>query len=351
MYLNGIDQKTTFILGAGATRGSLNHVVVNRKRLRPPLNGDFFDVAKTFARASGRGSMAEKRLVRLKRFFKDELPVKGTPSMEEAFNLLYIAKDFPEIYNVRPGRKSLPGERQEIEDFLLLVFQMLSKVGSATGENGYKRLVTRLGPYDTIITLNYDTLLDSALFDEGWNPMVGYCIAGGTKKIKWKPKNLVPASKVSNIHLLKLHGSLNWFVRGSFVNLSSVFDKKPVNISVPREREIAGHVRQIIPPIYGKFFRHDHWRRLWRLAHEALQKADLLVVVGCSLVDTDFHLRALISRVVQYRRKNSRLFNEVFVVDHNLHIRRKWARVLRGAAKKFKHINRFEKFLHEEVRV
>ena len=171
VLLNGVDHKTVFLLGAGATRGAVKHVVVNRKRLKPPLNGDFFDVAATFARAHGTDSIEAKRLDGLNRFFKQDVPMKGKPSMETAFSLLYVVKDFHEIYRAGPGRKPLPGERQEIENFLLLVFHILGTVDDhAPKTNGYDRLVSKIGPKDTIITLNYDTLLDSALVRRGWNP-------------------------------------------------------------------------------------------------------------------------------------------------------------------------------------
>src|SRR5205814_4834106 len=131
---------------------------------------------------------------------------------------------------------------------------------------------------------------------------------------------------------LKLHGSVNWFVRGNFTRLDAAFAKKPVRVSAPRRNEIAGHIRQIIPPIYGKAFKHDHWRRLWDLAYRGLREAEVFVVIGCSLVDTDFHLRALVSRVAKWRKKQRSLFRSVVLVDSNLGVRRRWRRVLRGAS-------------------
>lgn len=351
MLLKGVDYKTVFLLGAGATRGAVRHVLVKQKRLKPPLNGDFFDVAATFVRAYGTESIEAKRLGRLNRFFKEELPIKGKPPMETAFSLLYVVKDFHEIYRDGPGRKPLPGERREVEDFLLLVFRILCALDDhAPGKNGYDRLVSRLGSKDTLITLNYDTLLDSALVRRGWNPKMGYGLSGGSKKIDWKPKRSADNSSVSAVRLLKLHGSLNWFVRGSFSDISAVFERKPVRVSAPRRNEINKHVRQIIPPIYGKFFRHVHWRTLWEKAYKALRDAEMLVIVGCSLVDTDFHLRALISRVSQYRKKSAKPFRHAFLVDHSLKVRRKWMTSIKGSTKKVSSIKGFEQFLRKELR-
>ncbi len=103
--------------------------------------------------------------------------------------------------------------------------------------------------------------------------------------------------------MLKLHGSLNWWVPGSGATLANVFSKKPVIVSQPRTNNVSGKIRQIIPPIYGKYFAHQHWRKLWQSAFEALCEAELLVVVGCSIVDTDYHLQALLRRVSKERRQ------------------------------------------------
>jgi hypothetical protein len=100
-------------------------------------------------------------------------------------------------------------------------------------------------------------------------------------KIRWTRPKPRPSARLSNVKLLKLHGSLNCYVRGSFANLSEIFEKKPSKITVsgtPRVNEFAHFVRQIAPPIYGKFFGHKHWRALWEAAHDALLDAEVLVI-------------------------------------------------------------------------
>ena len=352
MHIRGRDSKTVFILGAGATRGARRHKLLKRKRLKPPLNSDFFQVARTYARAQGADSADEKRLERLNRFFRAYLPMKQQNlNMETAFSLLFMAKDFPHIYGPIRGRHRKAGDRPEIEDFLRLTYNILTAFdGSSNDKTAYDRLVSRLGPNDTLITLNYDTLLDSALVRRGWNPKVGYCLVGGKRKVNWKPKTLDTDTDMGKVCLLKLHGSLNWFVRGSFNNLSAVFTKKTVRVEKPRKNEIQGHVRQIVPPIYGKVFGHDHWRSLWSKAYHSLCEAETLIVIGCSLVDTDFHLRALLGRVTQQRKNEDKLFKRVVFVDRS-RIRKKWANALKGSYSRNSAYPSFEAFLKREVRI
>jgi hypothetical protein len=349
MIWHGKARKTVFILGAGATRGAFPHVVVSGKRVCAPLNGDFFKVAESFVRAQGGTGGFPARYQRIRNVFREEFPTRGRwpIPMEEAFSLLYVSKDFPEIY-VRRGRRRKPGTRKEIEDFLRLTFGILSVIEArVTTDNQYARLVAKLQPGDTILTLNYDTLLDSALVSAGWNPEKGYGMMGGSGKVEWTRHKPTPSPSLANVRLLKLHGSLNWYVRGSFGKLVRVFEAKPTKVLIserPRMNEFGTLVRQIVPPIYGKFFAHKHWRVLWSAAHDALVEAEALVIVGCSLGDTDFHLSAMLSHAINERKRVHDPFAVVAAVD-KLKVRRKWFELLRGCVVKKMHYPTFEKFV------
>lgn len=352
MYIKGKNFKTVFLLGAGATRGAIRHILLNRRRVKPPLNSDFFKVAHTYAQAKGSNSADNKRLEHLDRFFRNYLPIKRNYlDMEMAFSLLFMAKDFPQIYKGTRGRNRKAGDRPEIEDFLRLTFSIFTILDKSSGkETAYDRLVSVLGPNDTLITLNYDTLLDSALVRKGWDPKIGYYLGGGKRKVNWIPNQSSLNTNLNKVGLLKLHGSINWFVRGSFSDLSVIFAKKPARVENPRKNEIKGYIRQIVPPIYGKFFKHDHWRNLWSEAYRSLCESEILVVIGCSLVDTDFHLHALLGRVSKYRKNKRALFKRSIFVDRTK-VRKKWARVLKGSCLRISGYPKLEVFLRKEVKV
>jgi len=346
---NGTPRKTDFILGAGATRGAFPHVRVNGKKICAPLNRDFFKVAESFVHAHGDGGGFANRYERVRKVFRDEFPTRGRwpIPMEEAFSLLYVSKDFPEIYVPLRGRHRKPGSRREIEDFLRLTFGILSAIeAEVSPTNLYARLASHLGVGDAILTLNYDTLLDSALVDAGWDPVKGYGLIGGSGKIRWTRTKPAPSAALAKVRLLKLHGSLNWYVRGSFNNIGEIFEKKPSKIIIsesPRVNEFAHFVRQIAPPIYGKFFGHKHWRTLWAAAHDALLDAEVLVVIGCSLVDTDFHLGGMLSHAIKMRKSVHRPFAQVVTVDRT-RVRRKWLRLLKGCVAAHCPYSSFQKF-------
>jgi hypothetical protein len=347
MIWNGASLKTVFILGAGATRGAFSHVRVNGKKISAPLNGDFFKIAEAFARAHSGGEF-QARYNRVRKVFREEFPTRGRwpIPMEEAFSLLFVSKDFPEIY-ARRGRQRKPGARREIEDFLRLTFGILSAIEvEVKPDNLYAKLASRLESGDRILTLNYDTLLDSALVTEGWNPEKGYGLIGSTKKFQWRRPRPTFSPRVAGVKLLKLHGSLNWYARGSFAQLARVFERGPSKVIIsdrPRTNEFRRLIRQIIPPVYGKFFGHKHWRTLWTTAHDAVFDAEVIVVIGCSLVDTDFHLTGMLSHAVTKRKRDHNPFKIALVVDRTT-VRRKWMRLLRGCAMRQMERNSFQRF-------
>jgi hypothetical protein len=268
--------------------------------------------------------------------------------MEEAFSLLYVSKDFPGVFGTGKGRKPKPGTRKEIADFLTITFGMLASLdGTKPRVALYDDLAASLGPRDTIITLNYDTTLDSSLVRAGWDPRVGYGLMGGKGKVKWRVP--APSARMSGVRLFKLHGSVNWFVRGSYGRLSRVFDKKPSVVTRPRRNERSGYIRQIVPPIFGKFFGHPHWGHLWLQAFKALCQSETVVVIGCSLVDTDFHLRALVQRAVTVRKDAGSPFRCGVFVDR-ARIRRRWQRALKGAVTQAKTFSNFADFSKRHLR-
>ena len=325
---------------------------MNGKLLRAPLNRDFFNVAETFVRANRNKHATAEQLRRVKRVFKEEFPTRGKwpLPMETAFSLLYVSKDFPEIYARKGGRKRKAGARGEISDFLKLTFGILSSIEArAADDNLYARLVARLEPKDTLITLNYDTLLDAALVRSGWDPAKGYDLLGSAEKFKWSMPKPERRPSLNDVRLLKLHGSLNWYIRGSYSRLSKVFDAKPSKVVIsrePRMNEFAKHIRQIVPPIYGKFFNNPHWRRLWKRAYESLVEAEMVVVIGCSLVETDFHLSGMLNHAIKERKQGNSSFDASILVD-SIRIRRKWAALLKGCVAHKYHYRWFNQFCDE----
>ena len=323
--------RTVVLLGAGATRGASTGI--GRAKIRPPLNRDFLHVARKFG-ASAAGRRHKAAITRLDRFIDQEMGRRGAdlPTMEDIFNVLFMSKDMPEVFFKR-GRKRASGYRVEIKDFIGLVVGLLRYIQAnprhPQGLNHHARLALSLDPQDTVISLNYDTLVDNALFVAGWDPKQGYGFDLDAKKlhVSIKPHT----NSLEGVRLLKPHGSLNWFAQGKVERLEEALlhKRKPsVELSnVPRSNLNRGQVRLFIPPLYVKFFSNPFWQRIWNEAFESLVNAQQLVIIGCSLIETDFHLRSVVAAAVARRHQK---FKRIVLVEPSQAAITRLKRFLRG---------------------
>ncbi|MFY1669220.1 hypothetical protein ACN27G_04550 [Plantactinospora sp. WMMB334] len=195
----------------------------------------------------------------------------------------------------------------------------------------------------SVITFNYDTLLEKAFTDTLKSEAQGI----DKRDLPWLhsaiyavplPKIASPSPmrrklvgattampsafpRVQSPTLIKLHGSLNWYYSGSESFFgeaihdigvrafwkSSARDRKNAEM----ERYSSGKVSLLIPPTAGKspFFQNETVRAQWALAQQALRKAERIYIVGYSLPPGDHMVRHLLSYTVKPFRQ------EVVVVN------------------------------------
>lgn len=345
--------KTTLILGAGATRGAIGKVSFftskSFTRIPPPLNSDYFYLLKSFIKTK-EGRKYQPHLNKLEDFIKKEMayPKEKVPSMEEVFNWLFLSKDLPHIIKKSgPGRMRKKGFRKEIRYFLYLLVIFFKYLQEKSSKNYYYEIIKVLTPGDRIITLNYDTFLDKCLFENGWKIEKGY----GFKirnKIK-KPKGWAPNQNLENVLLLKPHGSFNWYAKGEKSELIKVLSRrKPSEVREPtkiREYDIqkARLIRFFIPPLYYKFFENKFWATLWHQAYESIKSCERLIIIGCSIIPTDYHLRVILSKAIKERKEK---FKEIIIVNKSKEIIKKWKQLLRKSSKRgFRKFTTFSKFI------
>jgi hypothetical protein len=245
---------------------------------------------------------------------------------------------YPKIYpqsSVELGQLGRRGFRREIADFLSLLVSLLRFVQASSNfpddVDHHLSLARALVADDTVVSLNYDTLIDNALLVSGWDPSTGYGFNTG-RSLKYGDVRR-PAIRRREVVLLKPHGSLNWFARGSLQSLEDVLARRtPSHILmslVPRAYNIAsqGMVRLFIPPLYAKFFANPFWRALWEEAFARTVNAEMLLIIGCSMIESDFHLRRIMGRALIRRTQR---FKEVVVVEPSMNVRRRLGSFLRG---------------------
>ena len=175
-------------------------------------------------------------------------------------------------------------------------------------------------PGDMVITFNYDVSLERELRRAGkWEIRDGYGFDLG-----------VDSLPPSAIRVLKLHGSTNWIdllfdgaKGGTFGYFTDSLGPRPVIL--PQEFEFleysgitdpmfkgGGWDRSgsiILPGRRKRFYvptsvnsreRAPFWHALWENARGALQKADKIVVVGCSLSAADERAQDLVFKKINH---------------------------------------------------
>ncbi|MDY6991942.1 MAG: hypothetical protein SVR94_04960 [Pseudomonadota bacterium] len=156
-----------------------------------------------------------------------------------------------------------------------------------------------------IVSFNWDLVLDYQLFEND-NLPVGYGLIGKFGD------NDEPI-------LLKPHGSLNWYERGSIENVKkhsrlNIFKDKNTDNSVDAfiyPREITSKVGNrytplIVPPMYLKDFNKNVFRRLWQRTTDLLSTAKNIYILGYSLPADDLHTR-FIFRCAFHNQREGRL--------------------------------------------
>jgi hypothetical protein len=292
-----------FIFGAGATRGC-SFVDPATDPCLPPLDADFFTHLQRVQNP--------KHQVLIEAVMRDVVELFGqnfAVTMETVFATLEHTSRMLGTTGESVGFKKvdLTAKRDRLKQALAVVLEdSLTERGDGNASSHtlrrcrhHEKFVKEvLSPKDTLITFNYDCVLDHALRTAGsrkWNAMYGYGLPLRGGRLlegydQWQPA--VPAEPEKTVHLFKLHGSLHFIVpeaQGRSVKLKQR----------PYTRQ-SGDLRfTILPPESNKRYDRGIFRDLWRAAGASLHRARHVVVVGYSLPPTDLHSTALLRTSVK----------------------------------------------------
>lgn len=216
------------------------------------------------------------------------------------------------------GSRTIVASRQAIQEILI-------EYPKVEPPPLYCEFVKQLTPYDTLLTFNYDTLLEETfdLLDKPFSltPEWWLCKEDENNSTSFKPKRYVD--------IIKLHGSIDWYDRyyhddtrefhkkyNSFLDVPDrdpIFSPTPlipteslargkvegelghglINriFRVPNHREhfptirksVSGIVPFLLPPAYDKILGHDPIRELWQNMHRTLDAYSVIIVIGYSM--------------------------------------------------------------------
>ncbi len=230
----------------------------------------------------------------------------------EMGNLLEI---FPDLENV----KEIQNLKMSINKFIVRTLElktvfMLSRNKEVLSPVAYDELVKlimnlkeeiRPSVSCCIITFNYDIALDFILHRDFSFSNVNYCLYGNRNN--------------HGIKLLKLHGSINWGVckKCNEINPLTTVDGPDMRISHKDSREKKFHILMskklknskcskcgnaelselplIVPPTWNKTEYHVYLNNVWKNAANELSTAEIIVIVGYSMPESDLFFRYLLN--------------------------------------------------------
>ena len=296
--------KRVFVLGAGASYGA-----------------GFPLAAQLFSRAYDRMNDDDQR--QLEKTLGYLYPVSGRKSqsrrklanvnVEEFLSLLNTAEEFNEILPttylepvvIRRLRTSL------LKNIVELLAESQLKAESSEKLVGYvDRFLSKLEPRDTVITFNWDLLVERRM-----------CQLGQAFK-------LCPREESNHVALLKVHGSIDWY-RGAELDSRKGFEvvyrqlyKAPwTEVSRQSDKLLGDALPFIVPPTFNKSFRGcADIEEIWVQAFQRLQEADEIYVCGYRFPPEDLYARFVLRRAIRFnvirrQRKKSSPGLKLTVID------------------------------------
>lgn len=302
---------TVYVIGAGASFGeSLEKRYPEATPHQPPLTRGFFRTTLLHAIDYGDVEESLKDLiayVRKTRLWDEPFGTSRWESLdlEELLTEIEISREFQNAESDLGVRMTLL--RNSLVRHIRRVLGLCTE--GARGRH-YHSLVNALANDDSIITSNWDLLLDREFLDQG---RVCRQYANFFHRIRLdQQENLLAPYIRGNGLFLKLHGSLNWF---RCVNLKCpsggmLFSSHPLAdnaLNAAGEDAACWYCGSswnpiIIPPLLKKPITDDSIiRSIWGLAKETLETASRVVVIGFSAPPTDFYIYWLLRSTIGTR--------------------------------------------------
>lgn len=324
--------KAVVVLGAGATRGAEFVTSEDKRACVPPLNADFFTQLQRV--------QADNLQPEVDAVMRDVIESFGANfnlTLEEYFTHIEALLKGGALLTSSSKKYSaarLKEKRRNLLDGLSAVLEESADVTKKTSPAVIHRchyhdaLVAALSPPDTIISFNYDCVIDHALRSSDrpvWSAKYGYGfpkparIDGGTASA-WSSPN-APTTQNDTIRLLELHGSLNWQALPSD-------DDKPIKFRQKLYKQHGSKAYEIIPPEFLKEIQRQPFETIWTRAASALRSAHVLALVGFSFPPTDQLVEALFRMALEDNKSLKRLIIVNPSSDHRRRIRSVCAELL-----------------------
>jgi hypothetical protein len=310
-----------FVFGAGATRGGFQ-----TKEIPPPLDSDFFEVVGHI-RGRGTPSLASSVL-------QDVWMLYGTIAgigLEQYYRDIETRETIGRFAKAKHNQMNWGKRKENLEE---LIRRCIIQTTCITVDEHFRperskaheAIVNKVNPDDTILTFNYDTVIEEAFTDAKlWSPVGGYGdnvygITGDWSRNWLRARNANKTNR-AKLPIYKLHGGINWTLDE---NRSVRIKDRPYVVRTGKKKFIRGDV-SILPPGWNKRIDRNPYKEFWRQARLELEACASIVIIGYSLPETDILAKAFFSEVVRHRAATNRArVKQLHLCDPDDNVKRKF---------------------------
>jgi hypothetical protein len=317
-----------FILGAGASYGE-SLARIDRYPAAPggptptvpPMATGFFKEA-LFESIGYRGTDAERDYPAAFEHIRNSRLLNGpvgtvdwaTIDLEQIFTSIELERTFSNPESDRAAQATLVRNQ-----LVLYVQRILSMCTQYCYGRYYRRLAAALDVDDSVLTFNWDLLLDQEMLqtpDGAITPKLQYnnfwVITSGANILS-RGTPIISGTPGQQGLYLKMHGSFNWY---SYSNLKCRYStememdidtqlclNRRMGIAIPNCPSCGSEMLPVlVPPLLHKPIADNGIiRAVWGLARHRLQVASTVVAIGFSAAPTDFYAAWLLRSTVGVR--------------------------------------------------
>lgn len=327
-------RKIVYVLGAGFSYGTGHKVPWGKSYLEMPLQANLLEKLFQYKYRSISTLDDLARIIRI--YFA---PSRHRPRRKQGAyrhdDLMHLSVEqivtfFEEMARDEKDEK-LKEEFKNAESTLrtltLELITYLSSGGKPSQNKILKSFRNLVLDTDTVITFNWDTVLDRVLSKgrKKWHPAWGYGKA--VHKIFEYSGHVIPSTARKHCTLLKLHGSINWLACGDKRTIQADYSPRnkfdDVVMMPPKmlKHEIWGGepTEPSTDPPKGNWAVHKEsfYPHLWKDAESALSKAKRVVFIGYSFPAADTSVYGLIRRSLALAKTKYHEYPEIEIVDPN----------------------------------
>jgi SIR2-like domain len=309
------------VFGAGATRGGLRN-----NKIPPPLDVDFFEIAGQI-KGHGTPQLARKVLSDVRTLYGKIFDI-GLESYYRDIETRAKISTFAKSANKPKDWKT---RQENLEELIRrVIIHTTSKIKPKqdhllpASSPSHADILKVLKKGDCALTFNYDLVIEESFGTTNvWTPIGGYGDKVHGVRGEWCQnwiKKHGKVSKQSEIHLLKLHGSVNW----TLYKTGQIRLKNRPFVVRTRKKSTVFETVSILPPGLNKRVDRNPYKQLWREARLKLEQCKTVMIIGYSLPEADVLARALFAEIVRLRSARRRYVRQLHLADPNFSVKQRF---------------------------